>query len=163
MAKWEKWRLWQKRYKEAMTTVKKPIKKRKTTEEERAYARVKQILAQQRDTSMLLQRKEFNRAVKDIATTMYGDEFGFTIDAMSALAEAGQDFLLKLFQSANCVAFQANRDTVKLGDFICCYKIDGLQGGLLSGAPADGFAAERRAEMALEDSFPTSLLMADTP
>ena len=87
---------------------KKRIKKRP-----RALAQIK---AMQQSTNLLIPKKRFARLVREIAQD-YGNDFRFQKDAILALQEASEAYIIEVFKGANTQSIHAGRVGVNVSDW----------------------------------------------
>ena len=73
---------------------------------------LRDIRKYQRSTSLLMRKKPFQRLVREIAID-YRAEGRFTMDALLALQEASEAFLVSLFEDTNLCAIHCNRVTIQ--------------------------------------------------
>jgi histone H3/H4 len=125
-----------------------PVHKKTLTAQQRAYKPLDEIRFQQRNTANLLKLAPFTRIIKDIIKDLFRDKYRVQSDAKLALAEAAQEFLVKLFQTVNRLAIHGNRVTLMPKDFLCWYDLERTNNGFLRDAPVDGFAAKLLRESA---------------
>ena len=81
----------------------------------------------QRSTMMLIPRLPFARAVREIALEFWrGDDLRFQADALQALQEAAEAYLVGLFEDVNLCAIHAKRVTIMVKDVQLARRIRGL-------------------------------------
>jgi len=78
-----------------------------------------------------MRKLPFARLVREIAQefSMRGHSLRFTVDAMLALQESTEDFMVHLFEDANLCAIHAKRVTIMVKDIQLARRIRGFQGG----------------------------------
>lgn len=76
---------------------------------------LKEIRHYQRTTDLLIRRAPFQRLVREIATR-FVDNVRFRVDAITALQEACEAFMVGLFEDANSCAIHAKRVTIMIKD-----------------------------------------------
>ncbi|KAG5678835.1 hypothetical protein PVAND_008469 [Polypedilum vanderplanki] len=81
---------------------------------------LREIRRYQKSTELLIRKLPFQRLVRKIAQD-YKTDMRFQADAIEALQEATETYLVKLFEHLNLCAIHANRVTIKSEDmkFVC--------------------------------------------
>ena len=81
---------------------------------------LREIRKYQKSTDLLIRRKPFSRLVKEICAQVCYDnnlrDKRFRKTAMEALQAAAEDYLTKMFSSAQCCAIHGGRTTVQVCD-----------------------------------------------
>ena len=91
---------------------------------------LREIRHYQRTTDLLLRRLPFARLVREIAQTYVvddGEEKRWQVDAIEALQEAAEDYLVHLFEDANLCAIHAKRVTIQVKDIQLARRIRGVE------------------------------------
>lgn len=95
---------------------------------------LKQIRHYQRTWSLLLLKLPFARLVREIALGILppdvGDELRWQSQAIMALQEAAEAFLIHLFEDTNLCAIHAKRVTIMQKDIQLARRIRGAWGGM---------------------------------
>lgn len=93
---------------------------------------LKEIRKYQSSTDLLLLRLPFSRLVREIALAMrpMGEGFRWQSQAIQALQEAAEAFLVHLFEDTNLCAIHAKRVTIMQKDIQLARRIRGQWGGL---------------------------------
>lgn len=90
---------------------------------------LREIRRLQRTTDLLIRKAPFARVVREI-TTMFqrqGEAFRWQANAIEALQEAAETFLVHMFHDANLVCAHANRVTVQPRDIQLVRRLRGVQ------------------------------------
>ena len=87
---------------------------------------LRDIRKYQRSTEALIQRRPFQRIVKELAQNIAPD-FRFQSVAIRALQEAAEDFLVSLFQDSQHCAVHASRMTVMPSDLRLAARLRGVE------------------------------------
>jgi len=81
---------------------------------------LREIRKYQKSTDLLIRRRPFSRLVKEICAQVCQDnnlrDKRFRKTAMEALQAAAEDYLTKMFSSAQCCAMHGGRTTIKVSD-----------------------------------------------
>ena len=81
---------------------------------------LREIRKYQKSTDLLIRRKPFGRLVKEICAQVCQDnnlrDKRFRKSAMEALQAAAEDYLTKMFSSAQCCAMHGGRTTIQVND-----------------------------------------------
>jgi histone H3 len=85
---------------------------------------LREIRKYQKSTEHLIRRLPFQRLVRDIAQE-YRSDLRFQAAALAALQEAGEDYLVGLFQDTNLCAIHAKRVTIMPKDLQLARRIRG--------------------------------------
>jgi histone H3 len=85
---------------------------------------LRDIRRYQRSTELLIRKLPFRRLVRDIVAGIVG-EVRFTGEAMEALHEAAEDYIVRLFKDTNLIALNAGRRTVQRCDMVLARRIRG--------------------------------------
>ncbi|KAG9232965.1 histone H3-like centromeric protein cse-4 [Amylocarpus encephaloides] len=91
---------------------------------------LKEIRRYQGSTDLLLRKLPFSRVVREIAIDMKRLELRWQSQAIMALQEASEAFLVHLFEDANLCAIHAKRVTIMQKDIQLARRIRGAWGGL---------------------------------
>jgi len=76
---------------------------------------LREIKKIQKTTKLLIQKSPFKRLVKEI-TTDYTPGIIYQRNALEALQEAAEDYIIEIFKNANKQAKYGNRKTITVGD-----------------------------------------------
>ncbi|EON66526.1 hypothetical protein W97_05771 [Coniosporium apollinis CBS 100218] len=92
---------------------------------------LKEIRQYQRSTDLLVAKLPFSRVVREIALNMVptGDTVRWQSQAIQALQEAAEAFLVHLFEDTNLCAIHAKRVTIMQKDIQLARRIRGAWGG----------------------------------
>mmetsp|Transcript_14321 Transcript_14321/g.30687 ORF Transcript_14321/g.30687 Transcript_14321/m.30687 type:complete len:141 (-) Transcript_14321:392-814(-) len=93
---------------------------------------LREIRKYQKSTDLLLRKLPFARICREISNRVAGDPFRWTAEALLALQEATEDFLVKLFEDTNLCAIHAKRVTIMPKDIQLARRIRGHIGGVSS-------------------------------
>jgi histone H3/H4 len=77
---------------------------------------LRQIRKYQKSTDVLIPRKSFERLVREIASTMTSDGVRFKKDALRALQEGTEQYLVSLFQDTQKCSLHAKHQTITKSD-----------------------------------------------
>ncbi|KAI0013942.1 histone-fold-containing protein [Xylariaceae sp. FL0662B] len=93
---------------------------------------LREIRRLQNNTDLLLRKLPFSRLVREIALTMRPVDEGmrWQSQAIMALQEAAEAFLVHLFEDSNLCAIHAKRVTIMQKDIQLARRIRGVWGGL---------------------------------
>eukprot|EP01095_Lingulamoeba_sp_RSL-Kostka_P012070 TRINITY_DN4722_c7_g1_i1.p1 TRINITY_DN4722_c7_g1~~TRINITY_DN4722_c7_g1_i1.p1 ORF type:complete len:215 (-),score=49.41 TRINITY_DN4722_c7_g1_i1:50-694(-) len=93
---------------------------------------IREIRKYQKSTELLIPRLPFARVVKEISEkfSINGKSWRFQADAIVALQESAEDYIVRLFQDANLCAMHANRVTLMPKDIRLARRIRGLSEAL---------------------------------
>ncbi|MCJ1393032.1 centromeric DNA-binding histone H3-like protein cse4 [Xylographa bjoerkii] len=94
---------------------------------------LREIRRYQRSTDLLLLKLPFSRLVREIALDLVpvgGDSLRWQSQAIQALQESAEAFLVHLFEDANLCAIHAKRVTIMQKDIQLARRIRGAWGGL---------------------------------
>ncbi|KAE9374859.1 histone-fold-containing protein [Stipitochalara longipes BDJ] len=93
---------------------------------------LQEIRRYQRSTDLLLRKLPFSRLVREIALTLRpaGEGMRWQSQAIQALQEASEAFLVHLFEDTNLCAIHAKRVTIMQKDIQLARRIRGAWGGL---------------------------------
>jgi len=89
---------------------------------------LRQIRKLQRTTDLLIARAPFQRLVKEITMSVSrntGSDIRYQVNALSALQEASEAFLVGLFEDTNLCALHAHRVTIMPRDIALARRIRG--------------------------------------
>jgi len=87
---------------------------------------IREIRRYQKSTSLLIQKAPFQRLVREIAQD-YWHKFRFQSNALMALQEASEAYLIQLFEDTLLCAIHAKRKTVMCKDMQLARRIRGEQ------------------------------------
>ncbi|POS73313.1 histone H3v [Diaporthe helianthi] len=92
---------------------------------------LREIRQYQRTTDLLLLKLPFARLVREVAISFrpIGEEFRWQSQAIQALQEAAEAFLVHLFEDVNLCAIHAKRVTIMQKDIQLARRIRGAWGG----------------------------------
>mmetsp|Transcript_28515 Transcript_28515/g.80452 ORF Transcript_28515/g.80452 Transcript_28515/m.80452 type:complete len:155 (-) Transcript_28515:173-637(-) len=93
---------------------------------------LREIRKYQKSTDLLIRKLPFARLVKEICFTFSNEPLRWTADAMLALQESAEDFIVHLFIDTNLCAIHAKRVTIMARDFQLARRIRGPLGGVAS-------------------------------
>ena len=85
---------------------------------------LREIRRYQKSTELLIRKLPFNRLVREIARDIKTD-LRFQAQAIAALQEASEDYLIKLFEDTNLCAIHAKRVTIMPKDIQLARRIRG--------------------------------------
>ncbi|KAK4984330.1 centromeric DNA-binding histone H3-like protein cse4 [Elasticomyces elasticus] len=93
---------------------------------------LREIRRYQKSTELLIQKLPFSRLVREVALSMSttGELFRWQSQAIQALQEAAEAFLVHLFEDTNLCAIHAKRVTIMQKDIQLARRIRGAWGGL---------------------------------
>ncbi|KAF4444920.1 histone H3-like centromeric protein cse-4 [Fusarium austroafricanum] len=93
---------------------------------------LREIRKYQGDTKLLLQKLPFARLVREIALPMRprGEPMRWQSQAIMALQEAAEAYMVHLFEDTNLCAIHAKRVTIMQKDIQLARRIRGIWGGL---------------------------------
>ena len=78
---------------------------------------LREIRKYQKSTELLIRKLPFQRLVREVVYTMYPNQnYRFTPQALLALHEASEDFLVGMFSQVNDIAIHGNRVTIQPKD-----------------------------------------------
>ncbi|KAI9832518.1 MAG: histone H3-like centromeric protein hH3v [Sarea resinae] len=109
-----------------------PIPHRKQRRYRPGTLALKEIRRYQRSTDLLLLKLPFSRLVREIAMNLAPSRelFRWQSQAIQALQEAAEAFLVHLFEDTNLCAIHAKRVTIMQKDIQLARRIRGAWGGL---------------------------------
>ncbi|SCO54467.1 probable histone 3 [Fusarium fujikuroi] len=92
---------------------------------------LREIRRYQKDTKLLVQKLPFSRLVREVALTMRprDEVLRWQSQAIMALQEAAEAYIVHLLKDANLLAIHAKRITVMQKDIQLARRIRGIQGG----------------------------------
>ena len=85
---------------------------------------LREIRKYQKSTDLLIRKLPFQRLVREIAQDFKSD-LRFRGSGMESLQEAGEAYLVGLFEDANLIAIHAKRVTVQFKDIELCRRLRG--------------------------------------
>ena len=95
---------------------------------------IREIRRYQRSTDLLIRKMPFARLVRELAQTYNSTpsegEKLWQIDALAALQEAAEAYLVHLFEDSNLCAIHGKRVTLMVKDIQLARRIRGVQEGL---------------------------------
>ena len=86
---------------------------------------LKEIRRYQKSTELLIRKLPFQRLVREITTDFHNDGIRFQGDALLALQEATEAYLVGLFEDTNLCAIHAKRVTIMPKDMQLARRIRG--------------------------------------
>ncbi len=86
---------------------------------------LREIRKYQQSTDLLIRKLPFQRVVRDIAAEVAGQEMRFQSQAVLALQEAAEAYLVGVFEDANLCALHAKRVTIMPKDMTLARRIRG--------------------------------------
>ncbi|MEW5317570.1 MAG: hypothetical protein WDW38_008856 [Sanguina aurantia] len=86
---------------------------------------LREIRKYQKSTELLIRKLPFARLVKEISNQMAPEPFRWTAEAMLAMQEATEDFMVHLFEDCNLCAIHAKRVTIMPKDLQLARRIRG--------------------------------------
>ena len=86
---------------------------------------LREIRKYQKSTDLLLRKLPFCRLVKEITETVANGEYRYTTQAMEALQEASEAFLVGLMEDSQLCSFHARRITLMKRDLQLAQRIRG--------------------------------------
>ncbi|KAE8897108.1 hypothetical protein PF005_g13505 [Phytophthora fragariae] len=101
----------------------KPVKKRRKPGE----AALREIRLLQRSTKLLLRKLPFARVVREIQTEFTGVGYRWQAEALLALQEAAETYLVRTFEDANLCAIHGKRVTLQVKDVQLSLRIRGIR------------------------------------
>ncbi|TAQ84146.1 hypothetical protein B7494_g7524 [Chlorociboria aeruginascens] len=109
-----------------------PLPQKKKRRYKPGTVALKEIRRYQASTDLLLLKLPFSRLVREIALTLRpaGDGMRWQSQAIQALQEASEAFLVHLFEDTNLCAIHAKRVTIMQKDIQLARRIRGAWGGL---------------------------------
>lgn len=87
-----------------------------------------EIRRYQKSTDLLLRKLPFARLVKEITHAYTAKEFRWQAQALLALQEAAESYLIGLMEDSNLCAIHARRVTIMVKDMRLARRIRGLMG-----------------------------------
>ncbi|OBT48387.1 hypothetical protein VE00_01228 [Pseudogymnoascus sp. WSF 3629] len=109
-----------------------PIPHRKKHRYRPGTVALQEIRRYQRSTDLLMSKLPFSRLVREIAMTLVprNQELRWQSQAIQALQEAAEAFLVHLFEDTNLCAIHAKRVTIQPKDLQLARRVRGMWGGL---------------------------------
>mmetsp|Transcript_34919 Transcript_34919/g.62784 ORF Transcript_34919/g.62784 Transcript_34919/m.62784 type:complete len:153 (+) Transcript_34919:60-518(+) len=92
---------------------------------------LKEIRKYQKSTELLIRKIPFVRLVREISLEMLHQPYRWQAEAVLALQEASEDFLVHLFEDCNLCAIHAKRVTIMPKDLYLARRIRGKVYGIL--------------------------------
>ena len=90
----------------------------------RSALALKEIVKFQRSYELLIPRGPFQRLIREIALPINSNIL-FKVEALNALQEAAEAFLVSLFEDTNLICLHSKRVTIKLKDMLLAKRIRG--------------------------------------
>ncbi|OBT52745.1 hypothetical protein VE04_08065 [Pseudogymnoascus sp. 24MN13] len=109
-----------------------PVPHRKKHRYHPGTVALQEIRKYQRTTDLLMLKLPFSRLVREIAMTLVprNQELRWQSQAIQALQEAAEAFLVHLFEDTNLCAIHAKRVTIQPKDLQLARRVRGMWGGL---------------------------------
>jgi histone H3 len=85
----------------------------------------KEVLKYQRSTDLLIRKLPFARLVKEVTNDIHPQSFHWTVNAMEALQQAAEAFLVQLMEDGNLCAIHGKRVTLMRRDIQLANRIRG--------------------------------------
>ncbi|CAK9034998.1 Histone H3.3 [Durusdinium trenchii] len=86
---------------------------------------LREIRKYQKSTNLLIRRLPFQRLVREITYTFFPRDIRFRSDALLALQESAEAYLVGIFEDTNLCAIHAKRVTIKPKDMQLARRIRG--------------------------------------
>ncbi|GBF88182.1 histone H3 [Raphidocelis subcapitata] len=93
---------------------------------------LQEIRKYQKSTDLLIRRLPFSRLVRETSNNLTPEPFRWTAEALLALQEATEDFMVHLFEDCNLCAIHARRITIMPKDLQLARRIRGPVYGVSS-------------------------------
>ncbi|GAX77127.1 hypothetical protein CEUSTIGMA_g4573.t1 [Chlamydomonas eustigma] len=93
---------------------------------------LREIRKYQKSTELLVRKLPFSRLVREISNMVAPEPFRWTAEALLALQEATEDFMVHLFEDCNLCAIHAKRVTIMPKDLQLARRIRGPVYGVSS-------------------------------
>ncbi|KAL4447997.1 hypothetical protein ABPG75_005216 [Micractinium tetrahymenae] len=93
---------------------------------------LREIRKYQRSTALLIRKAPFARLAREITNNVAPEPFRWTVEAMMALQEATEDFIVHLLEDCNLCAIHAKRVTIMPKDMQLARRIRGPVSGVCS-------------------------------
>lgn len=93
---------------------------------------LREIRKYQKSTDLLIRKLPFARLVREIGNQVAPEPFRWTAEALLALQEATEDFMVHLFEDCNLCAIHAKRVTIMPKDLQLARRIRGPVYGVAS-------------------------------
>ena len=93
---------------------------------------LREIRKYQRSVDLLLKKLPFSRLVREITNNVAPEPFRWTAEALLALQDATEDFLVHLLEDCNLCAIHAKRVTIMPKDMQLARRIRGPVAGVAS-------------------------------
>ena len=103
-------------------TVQAKVKRYRASPGVRALADIRRY---QKSTELLIRRLPFQRLVRELAGKVGGEGIKFKVDALCALQEASEAYLVGLFEDTNLCCIHAKRVTISPKDMLLALRIRG--------------------------------------
>lgn len=88
---------------------------------------LREIRLLQRSTKLLLRKLPFARVVREIQTEFTGVPYRWQAEALLALQEASEMYLVRTFEDANLCAIHGKRVTLQVKDIQLSLRIRGIR------------------------------------
>lgn len=109
-----------------------PAKPRKPHRYRPGTVALREIRKYQRSTELLIRKLPFARLCREITNNLAPEPFRWTAEALLALQEATEDFLVHLLEDTNLCAIHAKRVTIMPKDLQLARRIRGPIAGVAS-------------------------------
>ncbi|KAK9855175.1 hypothetical protein WJX84_001625 [Apatococcus fuscideae] len=93
---------------------------------------LREIRRYQRSTDLLIRKLPFARLCREITNTFAPEPFRWTAEALLAIQEAAEDFMVHLLEDCNLCAIHAKRVTIMPKDLQLARRIRGPMAGVAS-------------------------------
>lgn len=93
---------------------------------------LREIRKYQKSTELLIRKLPFHRLVREISNSVAPEPFRWTAEALLALQEATEDFMVHLYEDCNLCAIHAKRVTIMPKDMQLARRIRGPVYGVSS-------------------------------
>jgi len=93
---------------------------------------LREIRKYQKSTDLLIRKLPFARVVREISNNVSPEPFRWTAEALLAMQEATEDFMVHLFEDCNLCAIHAKRVTIMPKDMQLARRIRGPVHGVSS-------------------------------
>mmetsp|Transcript_58509 Transcript_58509/g.163156 ORF Transcript_58509/g.163156 Transcript_58509/m.163156 type:complete len:141 (+) Transcript_58509:97-519(+) len=97
---------------------------------------LEEIRYYQRDTQLLIDKSSFQRVVREICSQLSEASLRFESQALLALQEGAEEFLVGLFADANLCAIHARRVTLMSRDLLLTCRLRGVDTAYRCGSDA---------------------------
>lgn len=93
---------------------------------------LREIRKYQRTTGLLVRKLPFSRLVREVSNNVAPEPYRWTAQALLAVQEAAEDFMVHLLEDCNLCAIHAKRQTITPRDMQLARRIRGPAYGLTS-------------------------------